>query len=146
MPKYLVEASYTAESLKGLVKDKASGRKAAVAQALADLGGALDAIYFTLGEHDVVLLCDCPDNATVASLGTIASASGMVRTMITPLLTADELDQTIAKGVNYRPPDPETGPNLAKGGGPEPGSRVRPSLGSVDLTVMAADRTHGPVL
>jgi hypothetical protein len=36
MPKYLVEASYTAEGLKGLIKDKASGRKAVVAQALAD--------------------------------------------------------------------------------------------------------------
>jgi hypothetical protein len=68
MAKYLVEASYTAEGLKGLIKDKASGRKAAVAKALADLGGKLEAIYFTLGERDVLLLCECPDNASVASL------------------------------------------------------------------------------
>jgi len=104
MAKYLVEASYTAEGLKGLIKDKASGRKAAVVQALADLGGKLEAIYFTLGERDVLVLCECPDNASVASLGLAASASGLVRTKITPLLTVEELDQTIAKGVDYGPP------------------------------------------
>jgi hypothetical protein len=32
------------------------------------------------------------------------SASGLVRTKITPLLTVEELDQTIAQGVDYRPP------------------------------------------
>jgi hypothetical protein len=32
------------------------------------------------------------------------SASGLVRTKITPLLAEEELDQTIAKGVDYRPP------------------------------------------
>ena len=34
MPKFLVEATYTAEGYRGLAKDKASGRKAAIAQAL----------------------------------------------------------------------------------------------------------------
>ena len=104
MPKYLVEASYTADGLKGLIKDNASGRKAAVAQALADLGGKLDAICFTLGERDVLLLCECPDYSSVAALGLAASASGAVRAKITPLFTVEELDETIAKGVNYRPP------------------------------------------
>ena len=104
MPKFLLEASYTAEGLQGLIKDKASGRKAAITQALANVGGKLDAIYFTLGERDALLVCDCPDYASVASVGLAASASGMVRTKITPLLTVEELDQTIAKGVNYRAP------------------------------------------
>jgi hypothetical protein len=56
-------------------------------QSLANLGGKLEAIYFTLGERDVLVLCACPDNASVASLGLAASASGLVRTKITPLLT-----------------------------------------------------------
>ena len=33
MPKYMIQASYTAEGLKGLQKDKASGRRAAVSKA-----------------------------------------------------------------------------------------------------------------
>ena len=104
MSKFLLEASYTAEGLQGLIKDKASGRKTAITQALATVGGKLDSLYFSLGERDVLLVCDCPDYASVASVGLTASASGMVRTKITPLLTVEELDQTIAKGVHYRPP------------------------------------------
>jgi hypothetical protein len=30
MPKYLIQGTYTPEGVKGLMKDKASGRKAAV--------------------------------------------------------------------------------------------------------------------
>ena len=44
MPKFLVEANYTAEGFKGLVKDKASGRKAALTQAVKKLGGKLEAM------------------------------------------------------------------------------------------------------
>src|SRR5258708_7342955 len=79
MPKYLVEASYTAEGLKGLIKDKAAGRKAVVAQALADLGGKLDGIYFTMGERDVLLLCECPDYASVAALGLAAARTALLK-------------------------------------------------------------------
>ena len=39
MAKYLVEGSYTAEGLRGLMKDKASGRKTAVEKLVADAGG-----------------------------------------------------------------------------------------------------------
>jgi len=34
MPKYLFKATYTAEGIKGLEKDKASGRKAALSKAV----------------------------------------------------------------------------------------------------------------
>jgi uncharacterized protein with GYD domain len=73
-----------------------------VVQALADVGGKLEAIYLAMGERDVLVICECPDNASAATLG--LAASGLVRTKITPLLTVEELDQTIAKGINYRPP------------------------------------------
>jgi uncharacterized protein with GYD domain len=56
MPKFLIEATYTAEGHKGLAKDKASGRKTAITQAVKKLGGKLDAIYFCLGENDVILI------------------------------------------------------------------------------------------
>src|SRR5689334_13020421 len=35
---YLIQGTYTAEGLKGLIKDKASGRKEAVSKALASAG------------------------------------------------------------------------------------------------------------
>ena len=44
MPKYLVEASYTAEGLRGLQKDKASGRKQAVTKLVESLEGKVEAM------------------------------------------------------------------------------------------------------
>ena len=102
--KYLVSARYTAEGLKGLTKDKAAKRKQAIEQALATVGGKLDAIYWALGEDDAYVICDCPDNASVAALALATSASGLVRTRTVPLLTAAELDEALAKQVAYRAP------------------------------------------
>ena len=104
MAKFLVAASYTAEGLRGLAKDKPSGRQKAVEQALDGLGGKLEAIYYAFGEHDVYLICDCPDNVGAAALSLGASASGLVRTTTIPLLTVAEADKALAMKLNYRPP------------------------------------------
>src|ERR1700722_13288786 len=89
MPKFLIEASYTAEGLRGLAKDKASGRQAVVKEALASVGGKLDSVFFALGDTDVYNLCDCPDHVSVAALSLAVSASGMVRTKTIPLMTVE---------------------------------------------------------
>ena len=104
MSKFLVEATYTAEGHKGLARDKASGRKTAIAQAIKKLGGKLDAIYYCLGENDVILIVDMPDHVSAAALGSTACASGMVRTRTTVLLTVDEADEALSKPVAYRAP------------------------------------------
>ncbi len=104
MPKFLVEATYTAEGHKGLARDKASGRKAAIAQAVKKLGGKLDAIYFCLGESDVILIVDMPDHVSAAALSSAACASGMARTKTTILLTVAEADDALSKPVAYRAP------------------------------------------
>jgi uncharacterized protein with GYD domain len=102
MPKYLIQGSYTAEGLKGLQKDKASGRKAAVSKAAETLGGKLEAIYFAFGGDDTVL--DMPDNTSAAALSLTVAASGLVRTRTTPLLTVEETDQALQKKTEYRAP------------------------------------------
>ena len=104
MPKYLVQASYTGEGLKGLMKDKASGRKAAVRAAMASVGGSLEAMYFCFGDHDAIVLVDAPDNVSVAAVSLAASASGLARVTTTPLLTIEETDQALEKAVQYSPP------------------------------------------
>jgi uncharacterized protein with GYD domain len=104
MPKYLIHATYSAEGFKGVVKDKASGRKAALEKALASVGAKLDAFYYSFGDYDVVLIVDAPDNATVMSVGLSACSTGLARTSTTPLLTVEEADQAIKKGVKYRGP------------------------------------------
>jgi uncharacterized protein with GYD domain len=104
MPKYLITGSYTAEGLRGLQKDKAAGRRQAVTAAAEGLGGKVEGIYWAFGQHDVYVIVDMPDNATMAAVGIAASAAGLVRVHTTALLTVEEVDQALAKTVNYRPP------------------------------------------
>ena len=104
MPKFLVEATYSPEGFTGLAKDKASGRKAAISQAVKKLGGKLEAIYFCLGENDVILIADLPDHISASALSSAACASGMARTKTTVLLTVDEQDEALSKTVAYRAP------------------------------------------
>ena len=104
MAKYLVQASYTADGLKGLMKDKGSGRVAAVKKAVSSLGGKLECFYFAFGEHDAFLIVDVPDNVAAAALSIRASAAGLARTRVTSLLTAAEVDQAVEKEINYKAP------------------------------------------
>ena len=104
MPKFLVEATYSAEGFKGLAKDKASGRKAAISAAVKKLGGKLDAMYFCLGDEDVILICDMPDHITAAALGSAACGSGMARTSSKLLLTVEEADKALSMPVAYKAP------------------------------------------
>ena len=104
MPKYLMSASYSAEGLRGLQKDKASGRLRAATAAVEAAGGKVECMYFAFGEDDVVGIVDLPDNVSAASLSLAASASGLIRTRTTPLMTVEEVDQALARSVNYQAP------------------------------------------
>jgi len=104
MSKFLILASYTAEGIKGLQKDKASGRKAAAKKAIEASGGKLEALYFAFGEHDIVAIAEFPDNVAATALLLAMAASGVIKVKTTVLLTIDEVDAALKKGASYRPP------------------------------------------
>jgi uncharacterized protein with GYD domain len=104
MPKYLVEASYTAEGAKGIIKAGGSARRKSVEDLLATFNGKLEAFYFAFGERDAVIILDAPDNTTVAAISLAVAASGAVRTRTTVLLTPEEIDQAAKKQIAFRPP------------------------------------------
>ena len=104
MAKYLLQVSYSADGLKGLIKDKASGRQAAVKKAVTGLGGKLDAFYWALGEDDAVCIADLPDVEAAAALAIGVSATGLARIKTTRLLTAEEVDTALGRSVKYRAP------------------------------------------
>jgi uncharacterized protein with GYD domain len=104
MPKYLIQASYTAEGIKGLMKDGGSRRRAAAESALKGVGGKLEAFYFALGETDVFAIADVPDNATAAAVSLAVSASGAVQTKTIVLMSPEEMDQAAKKTISYAPP------------------------------------------
>ena len=103
MAKYLIRGSYTAEGAKGLIKEGGTGRKAAVQKALEGLGGKLEAIYFTFGADDVLVICDIPDAISGLALSLVVNASGAVRISTSPLFSVDEVDAASKKAVSYRP-------------------------------------------
>ena len=104
MPKYMLQASYTAEGVRGLMKDTASGRRAAVKASLKGAGGKLESMYYSFGKDDAVVIMDLPDNVAAASMSAAVGASGMVRVRTTPLLTVEEMDKALAKKSKYRAP------------------------------------------
>jgi uncharacterized protein with GYD domain len=104
MAKYLISACYSVEGLKGLQRDKASGRRQAVTTAVEGVGGKLECLYFALGEDDVYAIADLPDNITAAALGIAISAAGLARTRTTALMTVEEVDRALEKTINYRGP------------------------------------------
>lgn len=107
MAKYLIEASYSHEGLKGLVKDGGSGRRAAVEAMTKALGGHVESMYYAFGTSDVYVIVEAPDNVAAAAVALAVGASGaLAHYKTTVLLTMDEVDQAAKKssGAGYRAP------------------------------------------
>jgi len=104
MPKYLVQATYTAEGAKGLLAEGGTKRRDAAVKAITSAGGKVEAFYFSFGKSDAIVLLDMPDNVSVAAALLAINASGAVTTTTTVLLTPDEVDEAVKKSVSYRAP------------------------------------------
>ena len=104
MPKYLVQASYTAEGTRGLLKDGGTKRRAVVDGLMKGLGGTLESFYYAFGDADVYAIVNGPDNVTAAAVSMAINASGAVTLKTTPLLSPEEIDEATNKTVSYQPP------------------------------------------
>ena len=104
MPKYLFQASYVGEGLKGLLREGGSKRRETVEQTIKGMGGTLEGFYYAFGEDDVFAIADLPDNISTAALALLINASGAVELKTTVLLTPEEIDQATKKSIDYRPP------------------------------------------
>jgi uncharacterized protein with GYD domain len=104
MPKFLFEASYTLQGIKGVQSAGGSSRRDAVAQVAESVGGRLEAFYFAFGDHDAYVIADLPDNESAAAVAVTVNAAGgaTVRTVV--LLMPEEVDAAAQRSVDYRPP------------------------------------------
>ena len=104
MPKYLIQASYTLEGVKGVQRAGGSSRREAVAQVAESVGGKLESFHFAFGERDAYVIADLPDNESAAAVALTVNAAGgaAVRTVV--LLTPEEVDAAAKRSVDYRPP------------------------------------------
>ncbi len=104
MPKYLLQASYTTEGLKGLLKEGGSSRRATVEQLARGLGGEIEAFYYAFGEHDAYAIAEMPDETTATAVALTIGATGLVAIKTTVLITPEAVDEAVKKTIPYRPP------------------------------------------
>lgn len=104
MPKYMLQGSYTAQGVKGLLKDGGTGRRKAVEGLVASAGGKLESIYYAFGGDDVFVIVDLPDAESAAAISLAVAAAGAVNIRTTVLLTPEQMDAAAKKTVSYRPP------------------------------------------
>jgi len=104
MPKFLCLGHYTAEGWQGIKSESASHRREFVAKLLASVGGRLEVFYYAFGDHDFVLIADFPDEVTAAAVAISVATSGAIKSHLTLLLTAEEIDSALKKQVGFRAP------------------------------------------
>ncbi|MEV1054163.1 GYD domain-containing protein [Streptomyces sp. NPDC049887] len=104
MPKYLVQASYSAEGTEGLLTEGGTGRREAVEQILRSCGGTLEWMYFAFGDDDLYLVLDMPDAVSMAATSMRVRATGAITSRAVPLLSVEDIDAAARKKVDFRAP------------------------------------------
>jgi uncharacterized protein with GYD domain len=105
MPHYLIQVGYNPSGVAAMVKEP-QNRIEKVTPAIEALGGRVESGYFSFGEHDVVLICELPDNASAAAFALAVGAGGAVAShKTTVLLTPDEAVDAMRKAAesSYKP-------------------------------------------
>jgi uncharacterized protein with GYD domain len=104
MPKFLIDASYTSDGVKGVQSSGGTARVDAVSKAVEGLGGRVESFYFAFGDRDVYTVVDVPDNESAVALAIAVGSSGLVNIRTTPLLSPEQVDAAAKKSVSYTPP------------------------------------------
>ena len=102
--KFLIEANYVGEGVKGLLKNGGSSRRAAVDELMKSVGGTVESFYYAFGDTDAYVIVDAPDNVTAAAVALTVAASGAVNLKTTVLMSPEEIDQATKKSPAYRAP------------------------------------------
>jgi uncharacterized protein with GYD domain len=104
VPKFLFEASYTLEGVKGVQSAGGSSRRDAVAQVAESVGGRLESFHFAFGDRDAYVIVDLPDNESATAVALTVNGTGGATVKTVVLLTPEEVDEAAKRSVEYRPP------------------------------------------
>ncbi len=95
MVTYIALACFTDKGI-GSVKDTTK-RAEAVKEMGKKMGVNMKEIYWTLGQYDLVTICDAPDDASMTAFGLAIGAAGNVRTQTLRAFTKDEMSGILGK-------------------------------------------------
>ena len=104
MPKYLFEATYVGQGIKGLMREGGTRRREALTEALSSVGGSLESFYYAFGYYDVLGVFEVPDDASAAALSLLINSTGNVNVRLKPLMTVEDIDEAARKTPSYRAP------------------------------------------
>lgn len=106
MPYYLIQVAYTSKGFAALVKNP-QNRMDSIRPVFESLGGKLQGMWFAFGDYDIVIICQLPDNASVAAISMAISAGDAVKAVrTTTLMTMEEGIEAMKKATItvYQPP------------------------------------------
>jgi uncharacterized protein with GYD domain len=104
MARYLFQGTYSREGAQGLLREGGTKRRASVEALIAGLGGRLEAFYYGLGETDLFMIVELPDNVAAANASLVVVASGAGSWRTTVLLSAEDMDRVTGTEASYRAP------------------------------------------
>jgi uncharacterized protein with GYD domain len=94
MSAYLVLVNFTEQGVRG-AKDTVT-RARAFEKALQSVGGRKIGMWWLLGQYDLMVIAEAPDDATVTRLLLATGALGNVRTITSRAFSEDEMEKIVA--------------------------------------------------
>ncbi len=104
MARFMFKVSYTKDGMQGVMKEGAVSRRAFIEKMASEMGGSIASFDFAFGDTDVYTITEMPDQITAAAVATAIAASGAVNIETVVLLSAEDVDQALAKHAPYRAP------------------------------------------
>jgi uncharacterized protein with GYD domain len=95
MATFITTIRFTQQGFQAI--DQTTKRAAALKSAAKKMGAKVADIYWTLGDHDGVLVLEAPDDETAAAVLAHVAAAGNVSTSTCRAFTAPEMDKILAK-------------------------------------------------
>jgi len=78
MPTYVMLASWTEQGMRAI--NDSPKRVDAAKKSLEDMGGQFRSVYMTMGDYDLIMIYDAPDDAVAARFTLMLGKLGNVRT------------------------------------------------------------------
>ncbi len=95
MPTFIMLVNWTDQGIKALKESPA--RLEAAKQAFKAMGGEFKEFFLVMGDYDMVVIGECPDDETAAKLALVIGSGGAVRTKTMRAFTEDEYRKIISE-------------------------------------------------
>ncbi len=95
MATFITNIKFTQQGIKGI--DETTKRAAALKVSAKKIGVKVTDVYWTLGDHDGVLIFQAPDDETATAFLLHIGAMGNVHTTTVRAFTAADMDKVLAK-------------------------------------------------